>query len=416
MHVRFSPLTAVLLAVALASPARAQTAPASGAQPASMAEAANARAPALLPEASPDYVAVAALVDALRLPEVMLDMLKSWPADTPALVDFNARFLAQADRDDMRRRATRFYLMKFNKETADTLTPVLRSPAGGRAAWYLSESATPGKGPMPPPDAQVLAVFGELARSKAGKMLIDAKRDLRESNYMILREWRMEYAGQLLKPSMAAMVAARQARLADITTEPVRFVPPPSGVAYVDAVCALMGDMAYRSDHGVWQLEKELGALGIDTMLTPKTLADTARLPQRRAALDKIEVRIEQYLAQMDASLAAYGAALEAVDMPFKPQFMRGAQKGLEQQYAASARVAENQRATLDVIRRMLAFAESRKGKIRVRKGELVFTDDADRLTYSALFDEAQREGGRNDALRADVGERLQKAADVIAK
>lgn len=410
MTFRFLP--AVLLV--LTSAAGAQT-PAPDAQPAWKAYQTpmTATAPA---GPTPEHLqALAELADAMRVSDLLVAELKSTKPDNAVMADFDARFLAQLGPDEVRRRAAAQYATLFSLSEARELTAQLRSPAGGRAVQLLSVALTPGAKRPPSADAAAVRIMRDLMRTGAGKKLIGNWSEVKAINSAILNAWRMEYTSTLLKPSLAGIVGARREWIASGgKTEPVLFIPPPTGIGYVDAISDIMGKMAFRTDHGSWQLEKDIDELGIASLLAPKSLADVAGLPQRRAALDRIEQRIERFLTELDANLGQYSKALETVDMPFKALFMQGAQQGIEQQMAAGARVAENQRALIDIIRRILVFAESRKGKFSERKGTLVFAEQADLLAYNALVREAQGEGGRNAQLQADAIERLKKAADRV--
>jgi len=401
---RFSAAPAALLVLLLASAAGAQTPPAP--QPAWMSYA----TPLVPTVPTPEHLqAAGALADALGLQEVLLAELRSYHDASPAQRDFDARFLAQFGHDEMLRRASEAYARLFTLEEARALAAALRSPAAGRALRYLHQASVPGADPA------TREVLRDLERTSEGKKLLASGSAIQQANADLLFIWRRNYADQLAMPSFRAMVAPYRARIAgNDASEPVLFVPPPIGIAYIDATVAASAQRLYLAAHGTWLLNHDIAALGIRNMITPQVLTDAAGLPQRRAALDKAEPSIKRFLAEAQANETAYLNALEKIDMPFRDQEMRTARKQASEQLQGTAQSAESLLAELDQMRRMLAFAESRKGKLQVHGSELVFADDADRLYYDDLMEEARRESGRYYRRQDEAVRRLDKLMEKI--
>lgn len=399
---RFSCAPAALLALLLASTADAQTPPAP--QPAWMSYA-NPLVPTV---PTPEHLqAAGALADALGLEYALLAELHD--DGSAAQRDFDARFLAQFKHEEMLRRASPAYAELFTLEEARALVEALRTPGAGRALRYLHLASVPG------PERATRQVLRELKRSSAGKKLLASGNEMQAAKFDLLTAWRRAYADQLIKPSIVALLEwyrARQAR--GDASEPVLFVPPPSGIAYVDAQIAVIGQTLYRAAHTTWLLDHDLAALGSGIMMTPQTLADAAGLPQRRAALEKIDARVRQLRAEQGADRTASLNAFGKIDMPFRSYEQRVARPGGEGDMLGDTQVADSLLALIDVMRRVLAFAESSKGKLQVRAGALVFANDADRARHDALMEEVRREGGRYDRLRAEAALQPKKILEKI--
>lgn len=404
MTLPYSPLAALALLL-LAATVSAQTPPGATAKPAWTAYQ-SPLTPSVPPGPAPEHVqALAELVGAFGVQNALRAVVQSQPAGSAVLADFQARFLTQFSDAEAQRRAALAYAPLFSQSEALELARAMRTHAAQAAGGTRARA----------PEAAARQLSHALQHTTAGKKWLANASAMDKANAALVRQWQMEYAVRLLKPSLAATIAVRQARIArGNTDEPTRFLPPPTGVAWVDRYSALMADVAFNTDHATWQLDQDLGALGITTLLTPQSLTDAANAGKRRAVLDAIETKVEQFLVEVNANLARHASELEALDMPFKDDFMLGARRGREGQLATCARVAENQRAVLDVMRRMLAFAESRQGKMSEREGKLVFKEEADRAAYLALVADARREGARNEQLRAAAAAGLDKAAEKV--
>jgi len=65
----------------------------------------------------------------------------------------------------------------------------------------------------------------------------------------------------------------------------------------------------------------------------------------------------------------------------------------------------------LDIMRRILAFVEARKGLVETDGERILFSSDADVELYKALVDELDREMAKSDQIRSEAIGRVSTTA-----
>ncbi len=124
------------------------------------------------------------------------------------------------------------------------------------------------------------------------------------------------------------------------------------------------------------------------SVLSPEKLVSAGAIAESNRAIDDMEKTIEDYLVtlgNLQKDMRAEIAAIELRD-EIREEFDKGFEKGLARGLSLRLRFAETQRTGISLFRRMLQFAESRLGSIRLDGGkQLVFERNEDLETYRSL-------------------------------
>jgi hypothetical protein len=223
---------------------------------------------------------------------------------------------------------------------------------------------------------------------------------------------------QLMLKGLQAIGAHFKARIDSGTTaEPVLFVPDKVGIAYVDQVTELVARTGFRNTHGAWRIDAELTAIGVETLVVPANLVTPQGVARGKRVLLQCEEKLDTLMRENAETMQTFVTAFQAIDMPEKEHILRGLQLGMERHLDWSVRFVENQRAIVDIMRRVLAFAETRMGKMTINKdGALAMEDDADIALFNGLVAEMQREGARAEAVSAEALQKVKDLADGVGR
>lgn len=399
-------LTMVVAAsVALMSTAHAQA-------PADAKPAPLAPAVAQTPASEAHLAAVRDMLGSLRIVDMtILGMKKGKPKD-PNQAEFLAYFLKHLNKDELADRYAVAYARHVSAADARELAVAFATPAVRKMMQYQIDVHTVGKERMPPLSAADTKAMRAFDVSPDGHKFVEIQKRATADANAALAKLVGEHHAKLFTTGFQAIARNTAERAqSGMQTEPVMFLPEKTGLSYVDNVMRLIATSAFRNTHATWRVDHEIDDLGVATMMAPNSLASAEQRPKSRAALDQIEQKVEGFLIEVDANLAQFTEGFKAVDMPGKQEFMRGFQIGLERHVNWSVRFAENQRAMLDVMRRILAFVEARKGQVEAKDDKLLFQSDADVELYNALFEEMQREVAKSNVIRGEAMGRVAKAA-----
>lgn len=167
---------------------------------------------------------------------------------------------------------------------------------------------------------------------------------------------------------------------------PAAHVPAGSGVPYVDQWLVLLAETNLRRLASQWRYLADMKALGQDTMLKPEHLANAQTVERNLAALDKIEAQTEGYLTERDLILSEYYARAAAIEAGRRQK--TDMQAEMAEQQRLYARFAKGKRAVLETTRRILGFAQSRKGRLQADGTSLMLANDNDLKIYNAYVDQ----------------------------
>ena len=192
--------------------------------------------------------------------------------------------------------------------------------------------------------------------------------------------------------------------------EPVLFMPEKVGIGYVDKLTELVATMAFRNAHSAWRIDRELAALGMEAVVAPASLVTPQGIARSKLTLSKVDDKIDTLMRENDATMKLFVDKIAQIDMPGRDEMLIGVRRGMERHLDWCVRFVENQRAIVDVIRRVVAFADARMGKIKLKDDTLVISDDADLRHYNELVAEMKRELVRYEAVR---GEAIKRISDM---
>lgn len=250
-------------------------------------------------------------------------------------------------------------------------------------------------------------------RSPWGKWFVDLAGRVSQDSARALQVWMADYHTALFMSGLRGVAQHTQAYAAtDRKTAPTAYFPDIVGVSYIDATNLLVAESTAAILKAEWQLDTDLDVLGIEKLLDAATLSSPQKVVAARLTLEQIDAKVEAYIANSDLGLKKTIADLRMIEMPAKDVFHRGLQIGFERRLDWSVRFAENQRAILDVIRRILVFADARKNKISLQDGKMLFETDADVALFKALVAEAQSEDAKGERLRAEAMQRVMDIAN----
>ncbi|MES2324248.1 MAG: energy transducer TonB [Pseudomonadota bacterium] len=188
---------------------------------------------------------------------------------------------------------------------------------------------------------------------------------------------------------------------------PTAFIPEKTGISYIDETTRVMAETAGTNLKAEWQLDQDLKELGIEALFQPATISSPEKVAAARIVVERIDARVEAFLGTADSNTKSAVAALKAIEMPWKEAFHQGLESALERKLDWYVRFAENQRGMIDVTRRMLAFADSRKGRIKLQEGTLYFDTMEDSETFNRLAAEMRRGAEKIDILRNEAMQRV---------
>jgi hypothetical protein len=123
-------------------------------------------------------------------------------------------------------------------------------------------------------------------------------------------------------------------------------------------------------------------------VLSPANLVSAEKLAEGNRAVADMEKTIEDYLAALEVIQKDMYVEIAAIEFKAedREEFVKGFEKGLARGLSLRLRFAETQRTGISLFRRMLQFAGSRLGSIRLDgDNKLVFERDADLETYRSL-------------------------------
>lgn len=164
--------------------------------------------------------------------------------------------------------------------------------------------------------------------------------------------------------------------------------PERVGVAAIDAPLALCTAAQLASFKLTLAVMDYDATQNTEDPLDPTRLVSAAGIAKSRASVRRIEEQMEHFLSTSSRSRADFLQGMSAVltDRKLRETFERGWSVGQHKDLD----FAEQQRAAVSRIQRVLDFAESRLGKIEWDGENLIFDDDDDIELYNALLDQLQ--------------------------
>jgi hypothetical protein len=365
-------------------------------------------APALAVEpVKPDYghwAAVSEMLIAARVPELAIAELNKNVVgkreDVTGILGKEevARVLTPDYAPHMSAAATRQLMGDFHSDTGKNVTAL--------------DLARAGAGPAPKLSARERAQVQEFIERPAYREFA-AARELagkRAAETMAVLTERRD--GALFLKGLRAVAGNLKSQLDSANgAEPKLLMPEKTGVAKIDQVMALVATTSWRNTHSAWRIDKELTDLGIESVASPENLVTPQGVARSRQILSQVDDKIDMLMRENEATMKTFLADFSAIDLPNKKDMLVGMKRGLERHMEWSVRFVENQRALVDIMKRMVAFADSRMGQIKVKDKTLVMDADADADLYNKLVAEMQDEVARYEKVRGEVVKRVNDVA-----
>jgi hypothetical protein len=190
--------------------------------------------------------------------------------------------------------------------------------------------------------------------------------------------------------AMSAIAAImRDASAAGTTAAPPMPAIEPTGLATLDKTVAIIARFCGRIAVLNAEVQKDIASYEADKFMETSRLTTAAGLSQSRLALDKADARMERYLADVAAELAAYRVEVAAL-IP-DPAARENLDRQMAPSYAMMVRLGEAQRAMFVAVGRILDFAQSRLGRLGVQNGKLAYRNEMDMEPLRDLMAQLQK-------------------------
>lgn len=400
-----SPIAAAILScAALCAPVHAQKAPA--APPTVIANA--------LPAIDPAHLqAVSEMLDAMQVGELVMAGMRGAKATSPEHRDFNTYMLSHIGKADVLRVFAPVYAREVGADEARRLTALFRQPRAQKAiSAQLELLGLPGQvRRLSDQEARALVAAYD-ASGDGARYSAMVKRGLAAAN-VAMSHYVAQYLERLVAVPMRAIAAHRQAwQASGMLKEPELFVPEKVGLSYIDAFASLVATAGYRNQHASWTLERDLAALKAADVIAPEKLLLPGNLARARTMVDDADTSLEIFLSATDANVSTFRKALAELRIPGTLGDSTPLTRALEHHMGRNVKFAENQRAIVGQMRRVLDFVEAHKGAIGVKDTTYLFATAADADQYNALIAEMQRLVVQGKAIQAEASAEMAKAAD----
>lgn len=176
---------------------------------------------------------------------------------------------------------------------------------------------------------------------------------------------------------------------------------------------ALMSEAQRRNVEAIRQFSQRQQAIGLTNLLAPNKLVEQEGIATGRGKLDRYESELSAALRQLNGNNDDVVAALRRLgggSLSSNP-LLQGAEQGVTKLIERVARMEENQRRLISLMRRMLDLADSRYGSIREVDGKLIFAQTADLDVYESIRQQLLAEAKVEQALAKEEAEAASTAA-----
>lgn len=332
--------------------------------------------------------ALAEMLDATRLPDKTLASVREAAAKPGAGQDFLQQLAARLSRADVVKAHVDALAPLLSAEDARKVSQAYASPQGKLLLAYEQEVARAGAraSSLVKRSASQYRALAQFAESAAVRHYTAMSRQAAKAAEQALMASQTRHQQELFQRGVDAMDVHFAGFDMQGAVAPSPYVPAESGVPYVDQWLVLLAETNLRRLAAQWRYLADMKVLGQDTMLKPAHLANPETVARSLAALDKIDAQTEGYLSERDLILADYYARAVAIEAARRQK--TDMQAEMAEQQRLYARFAKGKRAVLETTRRILGFAQSRKGRLQVEGSSLMLANDNDLKIYNAYVDQ----------------------------
>jgi protein TonB len=354
--------------------------------------------------AEPDerhLLAVQRMLRALRLGELTLRGLNAEierdREKQPAVAAFMQDLLREATTDAVETRMATLYARHITREHAEEAARFFETDVGRRIINHTLAAPPAQRLSLPPEDARAESQFSKTIVGRAVETMFKIANPQVGA---LMRNWTIEIAKarQQQDPEMFATLArATEANVLNKIRE----------VAQIHMRTLDERQRQYIDAATKYQIE---------TFLLPVNLATIDINRGNQHALDILEKELVAYLRSVGAVQQAMADDIKRIDTPesAREEFLRGFERGLARSYDLMIRYGENQRRSLDLIRRMLTLVERSNDRIRLDSGQLIFAEEADLVSFRSLARQLQDAAAEESAIEKESASNRQRAVDVL--
>jgi len=291
------------------------------------------------------------------------------------------------------------YAEYLSAAEADELRQFFASPLGNKIWTVLLEQTLTGKSSLVPPlsgeEKRRADIY--VTKSRAWRALNDAKKDIARKIASVSAIW-----GQELQQRRYAGFARQLADTLDDTapqseaneTRESRADEHATDQETLPGFFPLIQDINRRTAVILNEFASQTKDIDLASVLAPGTLTSREGIRSARQKLGRYEAEFskrQREISRLNDEYVRRLHALGGTENTGHP-FILAAEKGMENGYADSMRMEENQRRFLGILQKILNFAEERLGAIHVEDQQLAFSDASDLRLYESLRQQIQIE------------------------
>ena len=340
-----------------------------------------------------------ALIEAVGLQDLMLLQIDIASTGGYANRDLFHHIKSHISRDDVMRIHVQAYSPLVTNETAHQIAQGYRTADGRKAvaaelfSWRMGGKAVK----LPAADTQAIKRFNTTSAARQFKAL--QAQGMAASNEA-MKAWASAYQTNLLRNAVRAMDDYYAGLDLHAKSAPVSYAPPAVGIPAIDKWIQIFARVTARRQIAEWQMLADLEALGLNEFMQADKLASPATVTRQLAAMEQVDIRNDVYFQELDAAFKEFSDAammLNASAILRDPAL----EKHIDVQRAYGEKFAKHNRAFLGAIRRVLVFADQRRGKLSASDGKLMLSSREDVAIYNAYMDQVKQETQAVDTMLA---------------
>lgn len=364
-------------------------------------------APAAPPtSASPEQVAAARhLMQAMSMPTILRNGMARAPQTDPESYDVAQHISRNASDPEICALLAPVYGKHAPAADIERLARAYESPTGRRLiANMLAQQGSLEGLRAPPLTAAETREARAIDALPASKAITAAGNTLKAETVAVMTAWRNAYYANYTRRALASLRELNNtaARRQPGDPEP-RLNFQRTGLATLDKVVALMAEHTISISNASAAMRSDMDSYDIRNILAKERLAAADGIVLSKRSLAQSEERMERFLRVMEMLQTSFRQRLAKTVQ--NPQSLASFEPLIARQYEFIVNFGENQRALLDTFGRVLAFSQSRAGKLHLKDERLLFDDEADLQVFNTFMakirqltdEESKLVGGRHD-------------------
>lgn len=354
--------------------------------------------------------AIKRMLQALGMPTAIRAGMSAIPPTERERHELGGHMARYSSDDDICAVLAPSYAKYISADQADRLAIHYRTSIGRRQviAMLAREGAIKGeKNPFfTPSEMREIKAIDALPGSQA---LVKERPQIQAANVAAVKAWSSEYQGFYLRQAMSNLTQIIAAERNHKPGDPgEKFIIRRTGMPTLDNYITIVAESNIASINANRALQSDLTRYQLDQLLKKDRLVSGAGIARSRQSLTEGGERIERYVHEMDQQQATYRQRIGAA-APDK-QSLAAFEPGMMRQFDELVRFGETQRSLLDVLGRVLDFAESRLGHVSAGEQGLVFENEEDLQMYNKLLEKTRELVAVEARMNAERNQRLDDA------